>query len=169
VEAVAAVCPTIDLPLCVEALEWRQNWVYQWHFVKGFKARMRRKARTFPDAFDLTSLDAIRTVRQFDDAFTAPYHGFGTAARYYELASAIRTVSRIDIPSLILAAANDPFVPASQFLDDRVRGNPHVRVNLQRDGGHCGFVGRATRSSDGYWAEEAVVDFLIKSSAHMKT
>jgi predicted alpha/beta-fold hydrolase len=163
--AVAAVCPTIDLPLCVSALEWRQNWIYQWHFVRGFKARMRRKATAFPDRFDLRALDTIRTIRAFDDAFTAPDHGFGTAERYYDLAGAIRIVNHIAIPTLILAAQNDPFVPASQFEDRRVRGNSHIHVNLQHHGGHCGFVGRATADTDGYWAEEAVVDFLIKSSS----
>ena len=167
VVSVAAVCPTIDLALCAEALEWRQNLLYQWNFLKGLKARMRRKARAFPERYDLSPLERIRSIRQFDDTYTAPSHGFGTAARYYELASAIRGVSRIAIPTLIIAAQDDPFVPTAQYLRDEVRANPHVRVSLQRHGGHCAFVGRRTGSHDGYWAEEAVVDWLTHINGPM--
>jgi uncharacterized protein len=160
VSSVAAVCPTIDLALCATALEWRQNLPYQWNFLRGLKARMRRKALAHPGQFDLSQLDRVRSVREFDDAYTAPLSGFGTAANYYELASAVRGVSRISLPTLIIAAENDPFVPTTQYLREDLRANPHVRVSLQAHGGHCGFVGRQTDSHDGYWAEEAVVDFL---------
>jgi predicted alpha/beta-fold hydrolase len=163
VERVAAVCPTIDLARCSDALDWRQNVLYQWNFLRGLKARMRRKAAAFPGRYDLAPLDRIRTIREFDDIYTAPAHGFGTAARYYELASAIRTVDRIAIPALIVAAENDPFVPVAQYLVEGIRSNPNIRVNLQRHGGHCGFVGSPTEDCDGYWAETAIVDFLTTS------
>ena len=165
VASVAAVCPTIDLALCADALEWRRNLPYQWNFLRGLKARMRRKAMAYPDRYDLTRLDRIRSIREFDDVYTAPASGFGTAARYYELASAIRGVSRIAIPTLIIAAANDPFVPATQYMRDEVRANAHIRLSLQRHGGHCGFVGPSSRDSDGYWAEEAASDFLTKTNS----
>jgi predicted alpha/beta-fold hydrolase len=163
VMSVAAVCPTIDLSLCAEALEWRQNLLYQWNFLKGLKARMRRKAVAFPDRYDLAPLEGIRSIRQFDDTYTAPSHGFGTAARYYELASAIRGVSRIAIPTLIIAAEDDPFVPASQYRREDIRANPHIHVSLQRHGGHCGFVARPAREHDGYWAEHAAIEFLTRT------
>jgi len=169
VSAVAAVSPTIDLSLCVEGLERWQNSLFQWHFVKGLKARMRRKAAAFPGRFDLALLDSIRTIRQFDDAYTAPSNGFGTAARYYELCSALRGVSNIATPALIVSAEDDPFVPPSQFLGDAIRASEYIHVSLQPHGGHCGFVGRATSTSDGYWAEEAIVDFLSRSGFTMKT
>ncbi len=165
VMSVAAVCPTIDLALCADALEWRQNLPYQWNFLRDLKARMRRKARAFPGLYDLTPLDRIRSIREFDNTYTAPSHGFGTAARYYKEASAIRSISRIETPALIIAAGNDPFVPASQYLRDEVRANSHVHVSLQRHGGHCGFVAAPTRDSDGYWAEEAVIDFVTTTNS----
>lgn len=158
--AVAAVSPTIDLALCVDAIEQPANVLYQWNFVRGLKARMRRKAALWPGRFDLAPLDRIRTIRQFDDAYTAPSHGFGTAANYYELASALRVVDRIQVPALIVAAADDPFVPASQFTGDAVRSNPMLTVSIQSHGGHCGFIARSTEAYDGYWAEARVVDFL---------
>jgi predicted alpha/beta-fold hydrolase len=160
VTAVAAISPTIDLSLCVDAIEWRQNALYQWHFVQGLKRRMRRKAAAYPGRYDLGPLRDIRTIRQFDDAYTAPCHGFGTAANYYATASARAVIDRIRIPALIIAAENDPFVPASQFQGADIRANSHVRVSLQRHGGHCGFVGRPDAAGDGYWAEEAAVTFV---------
>jgi predicted alpha/beta-fold hydrolase len=159
VRAVAAVCPTIDLERCVRAIERASNWPYHFNFVRNLKSRMRRKAAAWPGAFDLSRLDRIATIRQFDDVYTAPSHGFGDAANYYHRASALRIADRIAIPSLILSAADDPFVPAEQFADPAVRDNPHVRLVLPRHGGHCGFIGRSDEG-DGYWAEAAAVAFL---------
>ena len=127
---------------------------------------MRRKAARFPGRFDLSQLDRVRSIREFDDAYTAPLSGFGSAARYYELASAIRGVTRIRIPTLIIAAENDPFVPTEQHTRDDIRTNPNIRVTLQRHGGHCGFVGKPTSEHDGYWAEQTVVNWLTTVGGH---
>ena len=160
VRAVAAVCPTIDLDRCVRSIERRTNFPYQFNFVRNLRARMRRKAQSWPGAFDLSGLDKIWTIRRFDDVYTAPYHGFGDAANYYHQASAMRVVDRIAVPALILAADDDPFVPSAQFADAAVRDNRHVEVRVSRGGGHCGFVGAARNGSDGYWAEQTAIDFL---------
>ena len=79
--AVCAVSPVLDLEACVRALERPQNALYQWNFVRNLKARMRRKARLFPDRFPLEPLSRIRTVRQFDELYTAPHFGFAGATR----------------------------------------------------------------------------------------
>ena len=164
--AVAAVSPTIDLSLCVDAIEAPANILYQWNFVRGLKARMRRKAVSWPGRFDTAPLARIRTVREFDDAYTAPHHGFGTAANYYQQASALRVTSAITIPALIIASDDDPFVPTSQYGRNEIRANPHITVNIQRHGGHCGFIGRSTDDHDGYWAEVQVVEFLQRAFQH---
>lgn len=156
---VAAVSPVIDLAACVEAMERRGNWIYQWNFMRNLRARMLRKAKVFPEAFDLAPLARLRTIRGFDDTYTAPHHGFGDAANYYYQASALRLIDRIRIPALIISAADDPFVPASIFDAPEVRGNPHIRVALTPHGGHCAFIGQRDAGDDGYWAETAIVDF----------
>ena len=74
--AVAAVSPIVEIAECVDALERPGNVLYQWNFVKDLKRRMRRKERVRPGHFDLRRLDAIRTVRDFDEVYTAPYFGF---------------------------------------------------------------------------------------------
>jgi uncharacterized protein len=161
VRAVAAICPTIDLERCVRAIERRSNWPYHFNFVRNLKGRMRRKAARWPDAFDLSGLDRISTIRAFDDAYTAPSHGFGDATNYYHKASALRVAGDITIPSLIISAANDPFVPSEQFHNPALRDNRHITISLPPHGGHCGFVGNAA-TDDGYWAESTAVGFLGK-------
>ncbi len=130
----------MDLGSCVEALERSSNVLYQLNFVRNLKRRMRRKSRVRPGQFDLELLSGVRTVREFDEAFTAPYHGFKDANDYYYRASSLRVVDKIQVPTLILSASDDPFVPPEQFSDFRLSNNPAIKVVVTRYGGHCGFV-----------------------------
>jgi len=156
---VCAVSPVMELAVCVGALERRENVAYQWNFVRGLKARMRRKARSHPGRFPVERLREVRSVRQFDEIFTAPHFGFGGASNYYHRASAMRVIDRIHVPALIITAEDDPFVPVEPFRDPRVTSNPHIRLVVTRNGGHCGFIADRSPGSDGYWAEEEIVRF----------
>jgi predicted alpha/beta-fold hydrolase len=158
-KGVCAVSPIVEISPCVHALERRGNFAYQWNFVKDLKRRMRRKVRHFPHRFPVDHLRRIRTVREFDELITAPYFGFRGAEDYYHRASAMRVVDRIRVPALILAAQDDPFVPATLFDDPRLRSNSYITTIVTPHGGHCGFVARATGSDDGYWAEARIIDF----------
>lgn len=158
-KAVCAVSPTMDLALCVDALERRSNIAYQWNFVRNLKARMRRKAAAFPGDFSLDALRGIWSVRRFDEAYTAPHHGFRDAADYYHRASALRVIDRIRIPALILTAEDDPFVPAAPFRHAAVAGNPNVTVVMTPHGGHCAYLERGADGYDGYWAEREILRF----------
>jgi predicted alpha/beta-fold hydrolase len=149
----------------VGALERPSNQIYQRHFVRNLKKRMRRKVRAFPEKFSPDGLTGVRTIREFDEAYTAPFHGFAGASDYYRRASALRVIGDISVPALIISAADDPFVPPTPFRDSAVLNNPHVTVALTPHGGHCGFVEEASGSYDGYWAEREVVGFL---SAHCR-
>jgi predicted alpha/beta-fold hydrolase len=166
--AVCAVSPIIEIGECVRALERPGNWLYQWNFVKDLKRRMRRKQQFWPGRFDLSKLDRIRSVRDFDEAYTAPYFGFKDAADYYHRASAMRVVEQIRVPALIITAEDDPFVPAASFHDPRLAANPHITLLACTHGGHCGFVGPAAGDDDGYWAEDTMVAF-IEASASIST
>lgn len=158
-EAVCAVSPTMDLPVCVDALERRSNRLYEWNFIRNLRGRIRRKAAAWPGLYDLRPLGAVKTVRQFDEAFTAPHHGFRNAADYYHRASAMRVIGRIHVPALIITADDDPFVPAAPFRDPIVSGNPTLTVVITPGGGHCAFVEHPGPGYDGYWAEREVVRF----------
>jgi predicted alpha/beta-fold hydrolase len=168
--SVSAVSPIIEIGECVRALERPANFLYQWNFVKDLKRRMRRKERFWPGLFDLTKLGRIRTVREFDEAYTAPYFGFTDAEDYYHRASAMRVVDRVRLPALIITAGDDPFVPARSFHEPNVADNPNITLLACQHGGHCGFVGPAAAPDDGYWAENQIVDFTEgHSSAPART
>jgi predicted alpha/beta-fold hydrolase len=156
---VCAVSPVLELSACVRALERRANVIYQWNFVRGLKARMRRKDQCTPGRFPVHRLPEVRTVRRFDEIFTAPHFGFRNAEDYYHRASAMRVIDRIRVPALVLAAEDDPFVPMAPFRDPALTANPHIRTIITPHGGHCGFVEAAADGCDGYWAERTIVRF----------
>ena len=159
---VCAVCPTMELAACVDAIERTDNALYQRHFVRGLKARMRRKARLFPGRFSLKGLEKLRTVRAFDDAVTAPHFGYRDADDYYFLASAYRVVQQVAVPAMILTAQDDPVVPFRIFEGAEVRGNPHITVLAPERGGHCAFISRSA-GWERFWAEARVVEFCKRT------
>lgn len=156
---VVSVSATLELETCVRAIERRSHFPYQWNFVRNIKARMRRKAALWPGRFDLAPLSRIWTIRAFDDQYTAPLNGFGDARNYYRHASARRIVERIQIPALVLSAADDPFVPPSQLQDAALLSHPYLTIRVEPHGGHCGFLATPV-GDDGYWAETAALEFL---------
>jgi uncharacterized protein len=160
VRAVVAVSPIVEIGLCVRALELPANFLYQWNFVRDLKARIRRKDKFRPGLFDLTTLKRIRTVRDFDEAYTAPHFGFDGAEDYYFRASSMRVIDRVRVPSLIVTAEDDPFVPSAPLRDRTVTGNRSLHVVICEHGGHCGFVAAPSGDDDGYWAERQMVEFV---------
>jgi predicted alpha/beta-fold hydrolase len=157
--AVAAVSPVMELESCVRAIEKPENRLYEWNFCRNLQARMRRKARAWPDRYDVTGLWKVWSIREFDERYTAPHHGFQGASDYYHRASAMRVIDRVATPALIVTAEDDPFVPPEPFRDPRVAENRHIKTVITTHGGHCGFI-CAANGYDGYWAERMVVDFV---------
>ena len=98
------------------ALERAQNVVYQWNFVRNLKRACSGRSRRFPGRFARRRCARADGAR-FDEAYTAPHHGFRDAADYYHAASAMRVIDRIRVPTLILTAEDDPFVPPAPFRD----------------------------------------------------
>ncbi len=161
---VAAICPALDLAACAAALEWRQNFLYEWRFVHGLKQRMRRKARLYPDRYSLNGLDRVHSVREFDEVITAPYCGYRDADDYYFRASAIRVTDRIRVPTLVLPAQDDPFVPYAVFQQPAITGNPAIQLEAPAYGGHCSFISNVA-GENRFWAESRVVEFCRAKSA----
>ena len=101
--------------------------------------------------------------------YTAPMSGYRDAADYYYRASSLRVAAGIRVPTLIITALDDPFIPIEPFRDPAVTGNPAIRLVATAHGGHCGFVSRPVREpgnghpdrwhDDGYWAERMIVAF----------
>jgi len=156
---VATVCPALELSRCVDAVDLPSNFIYQRHFVKGLKNRMRRKARLFPGKFDLDPMKQVRTLREFDDVITATYCGYRDAADYYAQCSALRVVQNICLPTLVVTSQDDPFVPFASFSDAALAHNPHIRVLAPEHGGHCAFISRYA-GGHRFWAEGRIMDFF---------
>jgi uncharacterized protein len=163
--AVAAVSPILEISECVRALERPGNFLYEWNFVRDLKRRIRRKAHLRPGVFDLSKLKEVRTVRDFDEVYTAPHFGFLNAEDYYYRASAMRVIDKVRVPALVITSEDDPFVPAAPFRDSKVIGNPYIALHLCEHGGHCGFVADVRGEDDGYWAENTIVDFMDNAAA----
>ena len=159
---VAAVSPINEIGECIGALERPDNVLYEWNFVKDLKRRMRRKERFWPGTVDLGQVRAIRSVREFDRTFTAPHFGFADEDDYYHRASAMRIVDRIRVPTLVITAEDDPFVPPGPFRAPQLTGNPSVTTIVCAHGGHCSFIGAPAPGDDGYWAERVIVDFAAQ-------
>jgi predicted alpha/beta-fold hydrolase len=159
-EGAIAVSPNIDPPKCVEALEQPRNWIYHRHFLVGLKARLRRKAVLIPGKWDLQDLDSTITMSQFDHRYTAPDGGYASGADYYNRAGACRVLDSIAIPTLIITAQDDPFIPYSMFTVPLIQRNSRIQVIAPRHGGHCGFLQWARNGEDHFWAENRIMDFL---------
>jgi predicted alpha/beta-fold hydrolase len=162
--SVAAVCPPLDLARCADALHRPANRAYEWRFLFGLKARLRRKARLLPRLYQTDGLRRVASVREFDDLFTAPHFGFGTAVNYYSRASAGPLLGRVALPTLILTAQDDPFVPFESFRHPALTANANITLLAPRYGGHVGFVSRATNNQDRFWAEHCILDFARSHS-----
>ena len=155
---VCAVCPAIDLAACADALEKRSNYFYQRHFVTSLMSSYRRKAKLFPEKYSRDGSAKIRSVRQFDDAVTAPCFGYRDAQEYYEAASARKIIANVTLPMLMITAQDDPFVPYESFLAALVEENPAIRFVAPEHGGHCAFISNQ-RGVERFWVEHRVVDF----------
>jgi uncharacterized protein len=165
---ICAVCPAVDLAACADALEKRENYMYQRRFVKGLLERYARKAALFPqiysgDGVGKEALGKIRSVRQFDNVITAPCFGFRDAQEYYESASARKVVGRVSVPTLMITAQDDPFVPYESLLAALVTENPAIEFVAPEHGGHCAFISRHG-GAERFWAEARIAEFCAGKS-----
>lgn len=152
-DAIVGVNPPVDLAACMDALERPSNRLYHAYFTRKLWRQLARVRRVREVPGPRAS---PRSVRGFDDVFTAPDGGYASAAAYYAEASAGPRLSRLARPALVLSSTDDPFVPVDAFAPYREAG-PHLVFAHPRGGGHCGYwaTGRPR-----YWAGEAALSFL---------
>jgi uncharacterized protein len=160
---ICAVCPSLDLAASSDASDEPRNLLYKWHFLWSFKRRMRRKAKLFPERYQATGLWRLRTMREWHEAITAPACGYRDASDYYYRASALRVVDQISVPTLIIAAQDDPIIPIASFRDRRIVDNRFITLVAPEHGGHCGFVSR-NKGDERFWAEPRLVEFCTQHS-----
>jgi predicted alpha/beta-fold hydrolase len=135
----AAVSAPVDLTAAGEALDRGFNRVYVRHFLASMKRKALAKLERYPGLYDAARVRAARTLREFDDVVTAPLHGFRDARDYWARASSKPWLARIEVPTLVLNARNDPFLPASA-LPAPHEVSSSVVLEQPETGGHAGFV-----------------------------
>jgi predicted alpha/beta-fold hydrolase len=137
--AAAAICPPLDLTVSGRALGRGFNRIYTRHFLATLKHKALGKCDRHPGLFDARAIGRAATLYEFDDAYTAPAHGFLGADDYWRRASSLPLLSGIALPTLLLSAHNDPFVPPAALP------MPHdlsaaVEFECPPAGGHVGFL-----------------------------
>jgi hypothetical protein len=154
---VAAICPPLDMSACADALEQRWNRVYQLQFVTSLNASYRRRREHLPEVYEAHRERGVSTVREFDDRITAFYGGYRDAEDYYQRVSPGPRLEAIDRPTLILAAADDPFIPEAGMR--KWARSEAVSIEIVEGGGHVGFVGRS-KAPGHFWAADRILGFL---------
>lgn len=158
VRAVCAISPSVDLRASTNLMAQRRNWIYQRDFLRRLRNRIRVKEKLFPDLYDSTGLRGIRTIEQFDNHYVAPAFGFADANDYYAKASSLPFIGGIRIPTLIIHAEDDPFIPFAPLTDPLIAANPNVLLIATERGGHVAFLSNS-RGEDRFWAENRLVEF----------
>ncbi len=128
-----------DLASSSLALESRANRIYMDRFLVNLRRKIREKISAHPGEITDHGLDTMRTFREFDEAYTAPLHGYLGAEDYWTRASSKPLLPRIAIPTLLVNARNDPFLPAACFPGDEARVSEHFYLEAPAAGGHLGF------------------------------
>ena len=141
--------------------EW-QNTIYMRRFMEGLKDKVRIKNEQFPGKLDLTGIEKIKTFAQFDDRFTAPLNGFTDARDYWARASSKPHLAAIAVPTLMVQALDDPFLPEPCYPTAIAQKSPYLSLETPRHGGHVGFVSRGHE----YWSETRCADFLTTLTSH---
>lgn len=166
ISGVCAVSTPIDLAACVERLRRPSNYLYAHRFLKRLKQRVVTKERLSPGLFDLSRLSSVETIYDFDDAFTAPSFGFGTADNYYATQSAHRFLDAIQIPALLIQAKDDPLIPFDIYGHPAFSRNSNLRLVAPEHGGHLGFI---SRHRPRFWLDGVLLRWLEVTRNNLHT
>ena len=162
IHAAAAISVPYDLARGATHIDKGFARVYQANFIASLKRKVYAKLEYFPDLVDKSKLDAVRSIREFDDLLTAPLHGFVDADDYYTRSSALAILEDVRVPTLLLSAVDDPFLPRTVLDDVRTVAdkNTALHVEFVERGGHVGFVSGIVPWRPVYYAEQRVSAFL---------
>lgn len=159
--AAVAISVPFDLSTGITTLEQGLGPLYQRYFLRRLRRKVRAKRATLDGKVDVDALVAVRGLRDFDDLGTARLHGFADSGDYYRRSSSKPFLPSIRVPTLLLHAVDDPFLPEHSIPRDEVSANPFLEAVFPAHGGHVGFVsGPPWRPV--YWAERTAAAFLAR-------
>lgn len=155
---VVAVAPPIDVVRCSELISRRRNRFYDRFFARQLVRLARLRQTHYPEP-PLPDFPRRLSIRDFDNLFTAPRCGFADALDYYRRSSSLPYIPKIQVPTLIVTARDDPFVAVAPF--EELRPPPHVAVEIHDHGGHLGFLGHDGEGGV-RWVERRIVQWLLR-------
>ncbi len=158
--AAATISPLVDLTASWQILESRSNRLYRWYYVSRLRRLALERADVLSSYLDIERLRKVRTIREFDEAFTVPLSGYQDVFEYYSESSAVSKLGQIRVPTLLVHSRDDPLLPWSPLTSPAVERNPRLMLALSEHGGHAAFIEGARRDIDRSWAENRVVDFF---------
>jgi predicted alpha/beta-fold hydrolase len=158
----AALCPPLDLASSADVMSQGFNRFYERHFVKILSDQYYQRQRSFPDGPFLQIEKLPDRLREFDHCYTARASGFASADEYYSTCSGSNFVSLIQLPTLIVNAANDPLIPLSTVDSIELPEGSLVASLITKGGGHLGFVARSSQDPDRWWMDWRVIDWFEK-------
>ncbi len=159
IAGVIATSTPIDLAAGVRQLDRPSNLIYARRFLTRLKERVRVKERLTPGLFDLSLLGQVQSIYDFDERFTAPAFGFGSADNYYATQSANQFLDRIRVPTLVVQAKDDPFIPFAMYDHPAFSTNPHLRLLEIEQGGHLGFI---SKTRPRFWLDQVLVNWILR-------
>lgn len=163
VRGAVAISVPFDLARASRRIGQGFGVLYEHAFLRSLIPKALAKVRRHPELRRLEPVvSRVRTLWEFDDAFTAPVHGFADAADYYGQSSSLPYLSRITCPTLLLSAVDDPFLPA-EVLDEvqqAMMAAPRVEAEFPSRGGHVGFTAGVLPWAPWYYAEWRAAEFL---------
>lgn len=165
VSTAAALSVPYDLGAGSRFLETFAGRLYVDVFLRTLRTKVVDAARRFPEAAARLDLDRVRQARtffEFDDAATAPLHGFTGAEDYYARSSSLGFLSRISVETLAISAEDDPFLPPEALERARAASSSALTLEVTPGGGHVGWVAASGLARPFYWAEERAVAFVAQ-------
>jgi len=153
-----AISVPMDLGASCDKIDGLRNKLYALNFLFSLKQKIKQKALVFPDKFSTKKLSRIRSIRTFDNEFTAPLHGFVDADDYYNRCSSLHYLSDISLPTLVLNARNDPFLSKSCFPIIKEKYSKKLFMEYPKHGGHVGFSPRS--GQERFWSETRALAFI---------
>jgi uncharacterized protein len=154
-----AISVPCDLKASAEVMARPVNRAYMKRFLRDLHAKLRAKQKRFPKELDDSGYGKIRGFREFDDRYTAPLHGFRDAEDYWARCSARFFLAPIRRPTLLLSAADDPFLAPECFPREIAGSHEWLHLEVPAHGGHVGFAGGGLRR-DEYFSERRALEFL---------
>ncbi|MCA6073609.1 YheT family hydrolase [Fulvivirga sedimenti] len=153
---------TFSVPLHLlsscEQISQPGNWMYSRRFLVNLKEKIRLKEAALPGSMDVTLLDNIKTLIDFDNAYTAPLHGYRDAVDYYEKCSALYFLDKIETPTLLINARNDPFLSEKCYPVTELADHPYITFRVPHQGGHVGFT--SFNPHGVFWSEQQAIHFV---------